>query len=255
MNALIFGILGLFAGWIVNYIGDVLPTQRKFGQPHCTHCDTPFSWGNYFLLGGCATCKKPRSWRTYIVLMAGILSGLLLGMFPPANMGPFLGLVLMTYFGIVVVIDFEHHLILHMVTLFGAALGLLSGILLHGLASTLIGGAVGLGVMLAFYGVGILFARYRARKLGADDGEEALGFGDVTLSTVLGLMLGWPFILYGLLFGVLAGGIFSFIIIMVLIAAKRYESMTVFTAYGPYLVLGAIWLLFFPKTLTILLGQ
>jgi hypothetical protein len=31
--------------------------------------------------------------------------------------------------------------------------------------------------------------------------------------------------------------------------------MTVFTAYGPYLVFGAVILLYFPKMLSILLGR
>ncbi len=33
------------------------------------------------------------------------------------------------------------------------------------------------------------------------DNEEALGFGDVILAGVLGLILGWPFIWFGLLLG------------------------------------------------------
>ena len=91
--------------------------------------------------------------------------------------------------------------------------------------------------------------------MGTDDGEEALGFGDVTISAVLGLMLGWPVIMYGLLFGVLAGGLISLALILILVAARRYQSMTVFTAYGPYLVFGAAILLYFPKMLSVLLGK
>jgi prepilin signal peptidase PulO-like enzyme (type II secretory pathway) len=170
-------------------------------------------------------------------------------------MGYWLGFLVLTFFGVVVVIDIEHRLILHVVSLAGALLGILTGTVRYNFATALVGGLAGLGVMLIFYWFGILFARYRARKLGHDDGEEALGFGDVTISAVIGLMLGWPLILYGLMIGILAGGLISLVLVIFLIATRRYESMTVFTAYGPYLVLGAIILLYFPQVLTFLLGK
>jgi len=40
-----------------------------------------------------------------------------------------------------------------------------------------------------------------------------------------------------------------------LVLTRRYESMTIFTAYGPYLVLGAAILLYFPQFLSIMLGK
>jgi len=155
----------------------------------------------------------------------------------------------------VVVIDLEHHLILNMVTRTGAVLGLVTGTVRTDFFTALVGGAAGLLIMLLFYWFGTLFARYRARKLGTDDGEEALGFGDVTLTAVLGLMLGWPFILFGIVIGVFAGGIISLVLVLFLVATRRYQAMTVFTAYGPYLVLGAALLICFPQTLTILFGK
>lgn len=166
---------------------------------------------------------------------------------PPAQLNYWIGLLVLTYFGVVVVIDLEHRLILHIVSLAGAVIGLIAGISRNGLINTLVGGLAGLVIMFIFYLFGVLFARYRARKLGVDDGEEALGFGDVTLSGVLGLMLGWPYIINGLVIGILAGGIVSLVIIIILVLARRYQSMSVFTAYAPYLVLGATLLLFFPQ--------
>jgi leader peptidase (prepilin peptidase)/N-methyltransferase len=171
---------------------------------------------------------------------------------PPAQLGYWISLLVLTYFGVVVVIDLEHRLILHIVSLTGAVIGLVAGISRNGLFNTIVGGLAGLVIMIIFYLFGVLFARYRARKLGVDDGEEALGFGDVTLSGVLGLMLGWPHIINGLVIGILVGGLASLMIIIVLVLARRYQSMNVFTAYAPYLVLGAALLLFFPQTATFL---
>jgi leader peptidase (prepilin peptidase) / N-methyltransferase len=167
-------------------------------------------------------------------------------------MGYWLGLLVLIYFAVIVIIDFEHRSIMMVTVLFGVVLGLGVGIRLHGLVNTLLGGLVGLGIMGIFYLIGLLFARYRARKLGLDDGEEALGLGDVYIAIVLGLMLGWPRIMVGLMFGILAGGIVSLLVIIVLVLVKRYQSMTVFTAYGPYLVFGAFLLLYLPKIFAIL---
>jgi leader peptidase (prepilin peptidase)/N-methyltransferase len=252
MEVLLAGLVGIISAWLVNYLSDILPTQRRLGRPVCVHCQSPQSWADYFTLRTCLNCGKPRAWRNVLTLLVGVTISVGLWLNPPARMGYWLGLLVLTYFGVVVIIDLEHRLILHMVSLFGGILGLVVGVLLHGWSQTLIGGAVGLGVMLLFYIIGIQFARYRARKLGVEDDEEALGFGDVLLSGVLGLLLGWPRILFGLLFGVLVGGIVSFLLIVILVATKRYQSMTVFTAYGPYLVIGAAILLYTPQILTIL---
>jgi leader peptidase (prepilin peptidase)/N-methyltransferase len=255
MELIIASFLGIIAGILVNYFSDVLPVQRALTRPRCASCNAHYSWKDYLLITVCRTCGKPRSWRTYFSLGVGILLSLLLWLNPPARLGYWLGLIVLAYFGLVIVIDIEHRLILHVVSLAGAVLGVITGTVKGGLLQSLYGGLAGAGIMLVFYWLGTLFARYRARKLGHDDGEEALGFGDVTISGVIGLMLGWPLVMYGLFLGILAGGVVSLVLVLVLVATRRYESMSVFTAYGPYLVLGAAILLYFPQSLSFLLGK
>jgi prepilin signal peptidase PulO-like enzyme (type II secretory pathway) len=247
---LIIAILfGFIAGWLVNYLSDVLPTLRKLSRPACAHCGAIFRWRDYLLLSACPECKQARSWRSYIVIVLSIMISTALWLNAPVQLGYWISLLVLTYFGVVMVIDLEHRLILHMVSLAGAVIGLIAGIASNGLFSTIAGGVAGLGIMLVFYLFGMLFAHYRARKLGVNDGEEALGFGDVILAGVIGLMLGWPHILTGLLVAILAGGLISLLIIVILSAMRRFESMNVFTAYGPYLVLGAAILMFFPQVI------
>jgi leader peptidase (prepilin peptidase) / N-methyltransferase len=245
MNVIVAIILGYVAGWLVNYLSDVLPTLRKLSRPLCAHCGTPFRWSDYLLVSACRECKRPRSWRTYIVLVTAPIISAILWITPPAQFGYWIGLLVLTYFGVVVVIDVEHRLILHIVSLVGVAIGLLAGFTANGPVWTLLGGLAGLLIMFVLYQFGVLFARYRARKLGVDDDEEALGFGDVILTGVIGLMLGWPQITRGLIIAILAGGMISLLLIVVLSAMRRYQSMNVFFAYGPYLVLGAVILMFF----------
>ena len=95
-----------------------------------------------------------------------------------------------------------------------------------------------------------LAARLRARRLQAagqaDDEEEALGGGDVYLAGVLGLMLGWPFIVNGLVIGVLLGGLVSFVLIVALLLRRRYmsDALMTFIPYGPYFIISAFYLLY-----------
>jgi prepilin signal peptidase PulO-like enzyme (type II secretory pathway) len=155
------------------------------------------------------------------------------------------GFILLVYFGLVAVIDIEHRLILHITSLIGAGIGLGIGIWLHGLARTLAGGLAGFISMFLLYQLGFFFLRVLKRGAGAG---EALGFGDVILGGVLGLILGWPAIFASLLLTILLSGAASLIYLLVMILAKKY-SPSLSIPYGPYMVLGATLLLYFPALL------
>jgi leader peptidase (prepilin peptidase)/N-methyltransferase len=244
MDIVFILILGILCGALVNYLADVLPTQRKLSAPTCPNCGASFNFVNYLIAMPCRACRAKHSIRHYLILAAGVLITLGLWLGNPA-LGFTASLLILTYFGLVAVIDIEHRLIMHSVSLAGAILFAVLGFIRNGWSITLSGGLVGGSVMLAFYLIGIQFAKYRAKKLGHDDGEEALGFGDVTISAVLGLLTGWPDIMLTLLIGVVIGGLFSLLTIVVLFALRRYHSMTVFTAYGPFLIIGATMMVFF----------
>ena len=151
---------------------------------------------------------------------------------------------MLVYLGTVIVIDVEHHLILHPVSLVGAFLGFWIGILLHGLRATIIGGVVGFGAMLAFYLLGIAFVRFSARLRGQPIQEsEGIGFGDVNLSGVIGLLLGWPGILAGLLVAIILAGAVSILYLIFMLTKRLYHSgLTI--PYGPFLAGSAIILLY-----------
>jgi leader peptidase (prepilin peptidase)/N-methyltransferase len=255
VNLTIAIILGFVAGWLVNYLSDVLPIQHKFARPTCSQCGATFSWRNYFLVRACQECKHARGPRTIIVLLAAIAISAAISFNTPERLGYWISLLILTYFGVVLVIDLEHRLILHIVSLAGAGIGLIAGIMANGLLRTLIGGVSGFLIMWALYLLGILFARYRTRKMGRDDGEEALGFGDVTLSGVIGLMVGWPEVTRALFVAILVGGVSSVLMIIILVVTRRYQSMSVFTAYGPYLLIGAFLMIFFPQVAGIVMGK
>ncbi len=87
------------------------------------------------------------------------------------------------------------------------------------------------------------------------DDEEALGAGDVILLTILGLMLGWPFIWFGLLFGILLGGFFSLLLVLWLLVSRKYKSnaLMLFIPYGPYFIISTFLIIFFPTFLAMIL--
>ncbi|MCJ7717212.1 MAG: A24 family peptidase [Anaerolineales bacterium] len=242
-SLLLIPILGWAGSSIVNYLADRLPVYRKISPPICPVCNHPLSWQYYGLLGGCKHCDHKPGVRHKVVLFLGIFLSLLLVFFPPASLGVYGGLVWLVYFGLIVVIDVEHRLILHPVSLAGAVLGLIFGTLNHGILPTIIGGAAGFGIMLVLYFLGELFVRFLAKSRGEEIDEVALGFGDVNLAGVIGLLLGWPGITAGLILAILIGGIVSGIFLVIQVIRKKYNAFQALP-YGPFIVLSAVLLLF-----------
>ena len=250
-------ILGWLVAWLVNYLADVLPVTRRFSQPACPHCNAPFTWQDYLLFRPCTNghARPTRFWIVQIVITA---LSIYTWTNPPSKPGYFLGLILLTYFGLVFVIDLEHRLILHPTSIFGAVLGLVFGIIAHQLTPTLLGGLGGFLIMLVFYYLGVLFTRIRSKRLIAmgqePDDEEALGSGDVILVTILGFTVGWPLIWLCLLYGILLGGLVSLIIVVWMIVSGRYKTgaLMTFIPYGPYFIVTAGLIVYFPKLLAMI---
>jgi prepilin signal peptidase PulO-like enzyme (type II secretory pathway) len=243
-------LLGWLSGWLVNYLADVLPITHKFIRPVCPACQTTFGLADTLLFRNCKNCGKRRSARTLIVQAVMTVAPVLIWIIPGQALPFPLAFILLVYLAVVLVIDLEHRLILHPVSIAGAVLGLGIGIFLrgkqsigYGIISTLLGGAAGFGIMLVFYFIGELFVKRMSKSRGLPADEVALGFGDVNLSGILGLLLGWRAIFACLFFAILAGGLVSLIIILGMLIAKKYKAFTAIP-YAPFLILSAIYFLF-----------
>jgi prepilin signal peptidase PulO-like enzyme (type II secretory pathway) len=195
-------------------------------------------------------CSQRRSMREFFVQAVLTVVPVLLWISPRPGFPFFLAFTLFIFLSLVFVIDLEHRLILHPVSLIGALMALGIGMylhsgnsILHGITTTLIGGAVGFGVMLVFYFVGKRYVRYMSKKRGMSTNQEALSYGDVNLSGILGLLLGWPAISAGLLFAVLAGGLASLFLIVRMLLTKKYKAFTAIP-YAPFLILSVLYLLY-----------
>jgi leader peptidase (prepilin peptidase)/N-methyltransferase len=155
---------------------------------------------------------------------------------------PFPLLVVRSIFALVLVqvifFDFEHHLILDRIMFPSMALALLVTL------SSLIPG-LGLwhepwwyGIATGF-GAGLLFLLL-AVVGAAIFKAEALGFGDVKLAAFMGLVVGWPYIVTAMFYGVLFAAVGAIAYIVV------HRSLKGTIAYGPYLSAGTILMLLQP---------
>lgn len=260
MDIILLIFLGLVCGMGVNYLSDVLPWKRKPADPLCIACywdayrqaeqagnpesfvppQGKYPWLNYFLFPRrCPQCGRRRGLRVLIVELVYILITTWLWSNYPEELGFWASLFWLVYFGIVVVIDLEYRLILHPVSLFGAAAGLVTGFYLHGWGDALLGGAVGYGIMFGLYWLASVFIKLAGKMRGNPVNDVALGYGDVNLSGVLGLFLGYPGILGGLVLAVFIGGGVSLLYLLVMLVLRRYRLFTALP-YGPFLVAGAV---------------
>jgi len=238
-------LVGEISGAVINYLSDTLPITRGLSRPFCHVCGTEEEIANYFLWPRkCHNCGKFRPRRVWIVELFLIFSSIWLWSNTPAAIGYWTGIVLLAYFTLVTVIDLEHRLILHITSLFGLLFGLWVGTKLHGFVPTIAGGATGFVLMLILYYSGFLYLRISRKLRGKDNEEtEALGFGDVNLSGIIGLVLGWPGILLGLVLAILIAGFVSLLYLLYLISRRKYHPDSALP-YGPFLATSAVILLF-----------
>jgi leader peptidase (prepilin peptidase)/N-methyltransferase len=123
-------------------------------------------------------------------------------------------------------VDFEHRLILD-VSIYPAVVGLLLVALLFdhkAFAGMLFGVVVCGGLFALLYGLGWVLYR-----------QEALGFGDVKLAVLIGLVAGWPGSLTALLLASLLGVAGSMLVLGLGTATRR-----TFIPFGIFLVGGAV---------------
>ena len=240
---------GWLSGSLVNYLADVLPFRRRLTIPFCLRCESSLPLIHYFVWPSrCAHCGANRSRRTWVVQIVYLMISIWLWFSEP-RLGYPLSVLLLIFLGLVTIVDIEHRLILHPVSIAGALLALVIGVWQHGLVSTLVGGVAGFVITLGFYYLGLVFVRWsrRLRHLETQE-DEGLGFGDVNLSGVLGLLLGWPGILAGLILAVVLAGAVSLIYLFMKVLQRQY-SPDLSLPYGPFLVLSAVLLIFRPSFL------
>jgi leader peptidase (prepilin peptidase)/N-methyltransferase len=233
-GAIVVSVLGFCIGSFLNVVIYRLPRGESIatGRSHCTHCGKTIAWYDlfplvsYLLLGGrCRYCKTAISWR--YPLVEGLTAGLFLALY--WHFGLTLTLVKYLFLAALLVaisfIDLEHFLIPNSLVLAGVVFGIGVAFIVRDLSiwSALLGAASCSGFLLLVS----LISR------------GGMGLGDVKLSLVTGLFLGWPLGPVGLLSGVCAGGLVGIVLLVTGIKGRKDP-----VPFGPFIALGAIVALF-----------
>jgi leader peptidase (prepilin peptidase)/N-methyltransferase len=210
----------------INHAADILPKRESIRQ-----------WP------GCAACQARRPllvWSALIAWLSGqqqcyqcghrrerFIRSIIVEVVTPAlfvflwwKYGPSLQVGLVSLYTaillLITVTDLEHRLIFNVVVLPSILFAVVAAFISPGIAwpVALVGGAA--GFILSY--------------LAALAARGGLGGGDVTLSTFLGLILGFPHILLSLTFGVFLGGFVAFLLLV-----TRRVGLKTFIPYGPFL--------------------
>lgn len=225
-------IIGLVLGGIINVLADDLPARRNPRRPHCPSCDHIYGPGSWLAVtrrlqgGGCPECdhhhrNRPLSVELSMVLLFAAL---------PWLIEPAVDLIIYSIYiavlVLVIVIDIEHRLVLHIVTFPITAFALVASWPLtdSGILLALVGAVVGFVFFFLAYLIGERFF-----------GHGALGFGDVTLAMMMGSMLGFQRIFFALILGILLAGIWGAVALLTGRLSRRSHF-----AYGPFLALAGI---------------
>jgi leader peptidase (prepilin peptidase)/N-methyltransferase len=122
---------------------------------------------------------------------------------------------------LIAIIDLRTRLIPNVLTGFGVVLALAFSILLPapGLVAALEGAALGGAIFL-------LLAVLR---------RNAMGFGDVKLAVLIGIMTGFPWVLQALVLGIVLGGLAAAVLLL-----TRMRKPKHYIPYAPYLAAGAM---------------
>ncbi|MEW5961462.1 MAG: A24 family peptidase [Chloroflexota bacterium] len=223
---LLDALIGWLVGVAINHAADLLPRRQSLRQwPVCPACARQRAYPAWSALlaaltgqQNCPHCQQPRPRliRSMIVESATPL----IFIFMLWQQGLSVQLVLLSIYTAVLILitvtDLEHRLIFNGVVLPSILFGLGAAFLNPepSWLSALIGG------------VSAFILSYLAALVA----RGGLGGGDVTLSTFLGVIIGFPYVLLSLTLGVFLGGFVAFLLLM-----TRRVGLKTFIPYGPFL--------------------
>jgi leader peptidase (prepilin peptidase)/N-methyltransferase len=236
-------LIGLISGVAINYIADVFPENLKIKHPVCLKCKTNISIFDYLFLKKCLVCNSYRSIRSYLLVVLSPLISIGLFLRAPDRLGYAVSFLVFFYLLLVSIIDLEHRLVLLPLTGIGGLIFFGVGVHLHGWIDTVLGGVAGFIIMYGFYGLGILFSKWISYLRGNSHSEPGMGKGDVSVSLILGFLLGWPGITAGIFLGVIIAGLASAIVLVTSLITKTYRP-NIGIPYVPFLALSCLLLLF-----------
>jgi len=251
------------SGLLVNWLADWLPSvdwlrgpdesdeiPAMTGVGHSSGVSgRVMAWLTHGAYNTPASVGRYRYLLVEILLIAAATSIWLRPGLPLHNWLLFIYIVL---FVLISVIDIEHRLILNIVMIPAFVLALMD--VAFGLRITLKDGLLGYAIaQIAVMGLYLLGGAYLAVVNARRDTpvtEVAFGFGDVTLATFCGLVVGSPGVIVMLVLMILLGGLVAGLYVIVrALGGKEYAAHTPLP-YGPSIVLAAIVMMLYGASIT-----
>lgn len=235
-------IFGLFVGSFLNVLIDRIPRNESFlvGRSHCEFCNHTLSardlvpiFSFVFLKGRCRYCKKFFGWKFPAIELITATSYFLVSFFTSQNTMTLLYSLIFTSAIIVIFFTDLWYGIIPDIILFPISILTLVYVYLFRQAEFLPNLLTGLICFSFFLGLYLITRR------------RGIGFGDVKLSFLIGLLLGFPAVVTGLYAAFLTGAIVS--LILVVWGRKNFFGGSI--PFGPFLILGMLIALLFSKTL------
>ena len=223
------GLLGLIVGSFLNVCIDRLPAKKSLAYPpsHCDACQHPLQIldlipvvSYLWLRGKCRYCGAKIPQRIlWVELSTGILFAFLFWRYELTWEFPliaFYSCILL----VLAFIDLQHKLILNVIVYPAAVIAFIVGFFIpdFDVYKGVLGGAIGFAILM----------------LPALISRRGMGWGDVKMAGLIGLMTGYPRVIAGLFLGILSGGLIA---ITLLIFRKKSRKDAI--PFGPFLALGA----------------
>jgi len=245
-------ILGLFIGSFLNCVSCRIFLEEDFVSknsycPNCKHklsaLDLVSVFSFLLLRGKCRYCKDKISWQYPLVeLGTGLVFAAIYSYLGFSLMGSFSGyqlwnliylLVVFSLLIIAFIYDAKHYLIPDRITFSGIIVSLCW------IAFSFYSKIITTGDVLSIIYSGV-FASLFFFCLWFFSRGKAMGFGDVKLAFLMGLILGFPNIIVALFFAFMTGAIVG--VVLIAKAAKKMKSQVPF---GPYLIAGTLFALLY----------
>jgi len=256
-NLIIF-IFGTIIGSFLNVLIYRIPRGIGFvkGRSFCPKCKKQIKWFDniplfsFVILGGkCRNCKKSISLRYPLIeFITGILTVLIINnqlsiikQYSIINFQTFFdfGSSLLVVYGLVVIffIDLEHFIIPDEIVFPLIGISLLNNLYRFRLASSAarLAGMTGINILIATNILPAILSFLFFYFLYLITKHKGMGFGDVKLAFLMGLLLGYPGIVLALYISFLTGAFFG----VILILRKKAKAKSK-VPFGPFLSGAAI---------------
>jgi prepilin signal peptidase PulO-like enzyme (type II secretory pathway) len=243
--------LGLFFGSFLNLLIDRLPNNKSIlGRSHCEKCHKTLTWKDLIpllsfihLRGKCRYCHTKLSFQypllelvtgglfalTYIFTMYQVPFIINSGFINPYSLiiNLLFNLFIVSCFIVIFFADLKYGIIPDKIIVAGILVTLPYIFMIHD-SEFMIHLLSAFGAFLFFL---LLYLLTRGR---------GMGFGDVKLAFLLGLVLGFPGVFYAIYIAFLTGGLAGIILIL-----WKKKTMKSSVPFGPFLIIGAFISLFF----------